>query len=242
MNKTVKTKYLTIKEKYKTKRRKLFEAMGSDRYSRPALNNLDRKLEKYLNYRQGFFIEVGGNDGYKQSNTYYYERFRDWTGILVEGIPALYEKCVLERPKAQVFNCALVENGFPESHVTMKYANLMSLVQGAQKSDHAEENHVNKWLEREQKKKTNSKSYEIQVPARTLTSILDECQVDGIDFFSLDVEGYELNVLKGLDLNKYRPKYMLIEARYKAEIAAYISEYYEEIDQLSHHDFLYKCK
>ncbi|MGB5636760.1 MAG: FkbM family methyltransferase [Waterburya sp.] len=242
MNKTVKTKYLTIKEEYETKRRKLFEAMGLERYSRPALNNLDRKLEKYLNYQQGFFIEVGGNDGYKQSNTYYYERFRDWTGILVEGIPTLYEKCVLERPKSRVFNCALVENGFPESHVTMRYANLMSLVQGAQKNEHAEESHVNKWLEREQKKQTNSKSYEVQVPARTLTSILDECLVDEIDFFSLDVEGYELNVLQGLDFNKYRPKYMLIEARYKAEIEAYISEFYVKIDQFSHHDFLYKCK
>ena len=28
---------------------------------------------------------------------------------------------------------------------------------------------------------------------------------------SLDTEGYELNILKGINLNLYRPKYMLIE-------------------------------
>ncbi len=242
MNKTVKTNYLNLKEKYETKRRHLFEALGSDRYSRPSLNDLDRKLEKYLNYREGFFIEAGGNNGFKQSNTYYYERFHNWKGILVEGIPDLYNKCVLERPNSQVFNCALVEDGFSDSHVTMRYANLMSLVEGAQKGETDEEAHINRWLKREQEKQTNSKSYKVEVPARTLTSILDECNVDKIDFFSLDVEGYELNVLKGLDFSKYRPKLMLIEARYKAEIDSYIGEFYEEIDQLSHHDILYKLK
>lgn len=238
----MRTKYYAIKESYEKTRRKLFEALGSERYSRPSLNNIDLKLGKYLNYQNGVFIEVGGNDGYKQSNTYYYERFQGWTGILVEGIPELYQKCVRERPNSKVFNCALVEHNFPEPYVTMKYANPMSLVVGAQKSQEAEENHLQKWVEHQKKVRKDSKSYEIQVPTRTLTSILDECQVKEIDLFSLDVEGYELNVLKGLDFNKYKPKYMLIEARYKEEIENYIGEYYLEIDQLSHHDFLYKCK
>lgn len=238
----MRNQYYAIKKNYEKTRRKLFEALGSERYSRPSLNNIDQKLGKYLNYKNGVFIEVGGNDGYKQSNTYYYERFQDWTGILVEGIPELYQKCVRERPKSKVFNCALVEHNFSEPYVTMKYANPMSLVIGAQKTQEAEENHLKKWVEHQKKVHKDSKSYEIQVQTRTLTSILDECQVKQIDLFSLDVEGYELNVLKGLDFNKYKPKYMLIEARYKDEIEDYIGKYYTEIDQLSYHDFLYKCK
>ena len=31
-----------------------------------ALNNLDKKLEKYLNYNDGYFIELGANDGISQ--------------------------------------------------------------------------------------------------------------------------------------------------------------------------------
>ena len=53
--------------------------------SRPALNDLDRKLEKYLNYRDGYFIECGANDGYSQSNTYFLEKKLNWRGLLVEG-------------------------------------------------------------------------------------------------------------------------------------------------------------
>lgn len=227
-----------LKKKLSRFRRKIFEAIGSDRYSRPSLYDIDRKLEKYLTHRNGFFIEVGANDGFSQSNTYYFEHFRGWTGILIEGVPELYEKCVLERPRAKVFNCALVADDFTEPYITMKYANLMSIVKGALKSESADENHVKKGSQIQE----NVIPYEIKVPARTLTSILDECQANKIDFLSLDVEGFELNVLKGLDFNKYRPKYMLIEARFKEEIEEYISDLYIQVDRLSVHDFLYQCK
>ena len=36
-----------------------------------ALNSLDQKIEKYLNYEGGYFVELGANDGISQSNTYY---------------------------------------------------------------------------------------------------------------------------------------------------------------------------
>ena len=94
--------------------------------------------------------------------------------------------------------------------------------------------------------------------ARTLTSILDECKVDRIDFFSLDVEGYELNVLKGLDMKKYRPFFILIEIyeKDKEEIMNYMTDNeYDLICNLSdfnlqnnpywdgtHNDYLFKIK
>lgn len=228
-----------LKPKLIELRRKVFEAVGSDRFSRPSLFDMDRKLEKYLPYRNGFFIEVGANDGFRQSNTYHFERFKGWKGILIEGIPELYQKCAVIRPNSRVFNCALVAENYTEPFVTMKYANLMSIVEGALKNEGNDNNHLKTAIEAQH---DVDASYAIQVPARTLTSILDECQVTEIDLFSLDVEGFELNVLKGLDFNKYRPKYMLIEARFKTEIDNYISSFYTEIDRLSIHDFLYQRK
>lgn len=227
-----------LKKKISKLRRKTFELLGSDRYSRPSLYEIDKKLQKYFTYRQGFFIEVGANDGFNQSNTYYFECCQGWTGILIEGIPELYEQCVVERPNSKVFNCALVSEDFSEPYVTMKYANLMSIVKGALKSEEADEKHIKIGSEIQK----NVVSYEVQVPARTLTSILDECHVQEIDLISLDVEGFELNVLKGLDLNKYKPKYMLIETRFKEEIEEYISDFYVQVDKLSYHDFLYQLK
>jgi len=226
-----------MKENIRRLRRKLFESLGIDYYSWPALNDIDKKLEKYFPYSNGFFIEAGANDGFKQSNTYYLERFQGWRGILVEAIPELYQKCVRKRPKSTVFNCALVPHDYEGSSIEMIYADLMSLVKGAQKTPEADAKHVEKIVQRQ-----NIVPYEVRVPARTLTSILDECSVGEIDLFSLDVEGFELGVLQGLDFNKYRPKYMLIEARFRQEIEEYILEFYTNVDQLSFHDYLYKRK
>jgi FkbM family methyltransferase len=48
---------------------------------------------------------------------------------------------------------------------------------------------------------------------RTLTSILDENWKvgDKIDLLSIDVEGHDLQVLRGVDLSRYRPKIIVIE-------------------------------
>ena len=56
-------------------------------------NNLDIKLEKYLNFSNGFFIELGAHDGITQSNTYYYEKNKNWRGVLIEPTPKLFKMC-----------------------------------------------------------------------------------------------------------------------------------------------------
>lgn len=87
--------------------------------------------------------------------------------------------------------------------------------------------------------------YKIKVPARTLTSILDEANASKIDFFSLDVEGFELNALQGLDFNKYRPEFMLVECLNEQsfhEINSHIADYYDLFEKASQVDYLFKSK
>jgi FkbM family methyltransferase len=237
--------YLLFRQKItlfqqKTKKiiRKLFEAINLDFFSKPSILNMHEKILKYLSYSDGFFIEVGANNGFNQSNTYYLEKFRSWKGILIEGIPELYQECLIERSRSQVINCALVSQDFSEPHITMKYAGLMSLVNGTLEDQEQEKIYIQNGAMAQ----GYLSSYEIEVPARTLTSILDEHDVKEIDFFSLDVEGFELSVLQGLDFNKYRPKYMLIETSFKKDVDDYLKDYYIEVEQLTVHDYLYQRK
>lgn len=51
----------------------------------------------------------------------------------------------------------------------------------------------------------------IQVQKVRLNTILEKISVDRIDLLSIDVEGWELEVLRGFDLAKYKPKVVMLE-------------------------------
>lgn len=204
----------------------------------PALNDLDRKLKKYFNNKNGFFIECGANNGYVQSNTFHYEYCMDWKGILVEAIPELARQCEYLRMNSRVYNCALVSESFSGDSITMRYAGLMSLVKGIKDKETEDA-----WIGRGAMREGIENAYEVKVPVRTLTSILDEVVPARIDLFSLDVEGYELEVLKGLDLEKYRPDYILIEMHEKDAVLNHLGDLYEICEELTPNwDFLLRRK
>jgi hypothetical protein len=51
------------------------------------LNKIDKDLIKYIKYKNGFYIELGANDGISQSNTLFLEKYKNWSGILIEPNP-----------------------------------------------------------------------------------------------------------------------------------------------------------
>jgi len=180
---------------------------------------------------------VGGNDGVSQSNTLYFELYRGWHGLLVEAVPDLANACRLYRPNATVEQFALVEPEHVGETVTIRYANLMSVIKGGMKSQAEEDAHIEAGM-----RVQNIGTYEITVPTTTLSALLDKHGMGGIDLLSLDVEGYELKVLKGLDLSRHRPRFILVEARYRAEVHEYLRHLYDPVAELSHHDLLYRLK
>ena len=200
-----------------------------------ALNQLDLKLLPFLNFKNGFFIEAGANDGVTYSNTLFFEKYKNWTGILIEPIPELAHKCRANRNRCVVEQVALVPRNFREPNIEMRYCNHMSIVKGAMKSEQEEISHIEKG-----KKIQNITPYELKVPAVPLSAIIDKYNLGKIDFLSLDVEGFELNALMGIDFDRHRPTFMLIEARYRNEIDEYLKYIYEPIAKLSEYDVLYK--
>ena len=200
-------------------------------------NDLDNIISKYFSYEAGYFIEVGANDGYAQSNTYRLEKERNWRGVLIEAIPELYKACRETRENSKVFNYALVSNDFGGETVKMHYANLMSFVDGALGDNEEQENFINRGVEIQQL----SGTYEIDVPTCTLTEILDMVEnIPEIDLFSLDVEGYELEVLKGLNFDKYCPKNILVETWQFNQIESFLNKKYKLIDKVTVHDYLFE--
>lgn len=206
------------------------------------LNGLDRKLEAYLDYDGGYFVELGANDGVSQSNTCYFEKERGWRGLLIEPVLHNFLKCRANRSRENAFACvACVSFSYDQSHVNLIYSNLMTTPTGVETDisdprSHAYSGKV--YLQRDEL------PVEIIAPAKTLTTLLSDANAPlVIDLLSLDVEGAELEVLKGIDHKRYRFKYVLIECRDEKSLAAYMSTVgYTRVDKLSNHDYLFSSQ
>jgi FkbM family methyltransferase len=216
-------------------RRRAFEFFGSDRYSRPACFDLERRLDTLFE-RPGYFVEVGAVDGFFESNTYFLERFRGWSGLLIEPSPTMFARIARNRPNAAAVNCALVSFDYGSPTVTLTDAHAFS---GIFTADTAES----------EARLTAARQFgdprAVDVPARTLQSILDELGVRCVDFFSLDVEGYEDQVLRGLDFTRVRPRYILAECitpQQKETLDARLSPWYDRLGPLSTRDVFYRSK
>ena len=222
------------KKQLKFWRARVFERCGSQRYSRAALYEMDQALEHYLGGSPGYFVECGANDGYTQSNTYFLSRFRGWRGLLVEPIPMLYELCKSFRPESTVVNCALgAEDG---GTATMVYSDLMSTAIGARATAEADL----AFASRNRSFVARDGHFLVDAPVRTLSSLLDEVAVAHVDLFVLDVEGFELEVLAGIDFNRHRFSHVLIETSDLDGVTSLLAPHFSLIAALSHHDYLFR--
>lgn len=173
-----------------------------------ALNELDIKIKNLFPEGGKFFIEAGFNDGITQSNTYLLEKEYEWKGLLVEPNIKICEKCKINRPNSIVENYALVSSNFDGDFISGDFDHdsghsLMSSVFHETSSDLPI--HINERSHRE------SVYNIISVPTITLDKLIRKHQIEKIDFVSLDVEGYEIEVLNGIDFSYIRPIYFLLE-------------------------------
>lgn len=173
-----------------------------------ALNGIDRWLARRLDYRDGFFVELGANDGLQQSNTAYFEKRRGWRGVLIEPAMNRFIECRKNRaPENSFFHAACVAADHAGEVVWLDYADLMTV---GETSGRDREAHVRSALRHMSRDEV---PFRFAAPARTLSSILEEARAPTrMDLLSLDVEGAELEVLRGLDHARWRFRNIVVEA------------------------------
>ncbi|CAF0971333.1 unnamed protein product [Brachionus calyciflorus] len=153
-------------------------------------------LERILNSsRNGFFVEAGGFDGEEMSNTVFLELERGWSGLLIEPVPNFYQQLIKKNRNIYTLN-ACIANNQPQ---IAKF-----------KVNHGLSGR-NKKLSDNQHKGIGEKFHYIYVPCFPFYTIMKALGRTQIDYFSVDLEGGEFDVISHIDYSKIDIKLFSIE-------------------------------
>ena len=167
----------------------------------------DEVIHKFFQGQHlGFLVDVGAADGIDNSNSFFLIQ-EGWSGILIEPDPEQFKELQAAYIDSKVVTCLQVACG--------KYQSVQTLYCGRQVSTLD-----TTWRDRcIDAHKINYK--EVKTIVKPLRHILDELSVKKtFDFLSIDVEGLDAEVLESLDLNKYQPRLICIEAKHCDEYVA----------------------
>ena len=158
----------------------------------------------------GYAIEVGGADGINGSPTKCLED-KGWKTLLVEANRELFNQAKSRRP--YVFHCAagdVCEDGVEMTIYTLNGGN-QTACSGLEPNQKLVEQHQH--LIAETKKELVNK--------RSLNVLIYEWEklmgesIPNIDFVSIDTEGTELDVMRGLNIKRYQPKIIALENNFE---------------------------
>ena len=191
--KLISNKYLTFKKAIRKSIIKIYYLLvgSSSQYGEDLI--LDKLLK---NKKDGFFVDIGAHHPSHFSNTYKFHK-RGWVGINIEPDPNLYERFNKARPNDINLNIGVgpINGSMPFYRMS---ANTLSTFS---------ESSV-RWAVQDGHKLLDV----INVPVMRLESIFEKYYHYGpIDFMSVDVEGFEMDVFNSNDWKKFRPVFIIAE-------------------------------
>ena len=147
----------------------------------------------FKNRTTGFFVEAGANDPFVGSQTWHLEQ-KGWRGILVEPQPACADRLRQQRKNSTVVQAACSAPG-KTGEAPFYFADASGLC----------------GLEKHVDDPTLTYKRSEMVKVTTLDAVLKSAGNPVVDCVFIDVEGTELDVLKGFDLKRHHPALILIE-------------------------------
>jgi FkbM family methyltransferase len=164
----------------------------------------DLNVIKFYNEKKdGFFIEIGANNGISISNTYLLEKQYNWKGICCEPNPTVFEKLIVNRPNSICCNEAIYDISNKYVTFELKNNNFLSGIS----------NHIVETKKFIFNQKTKNKL--VQVKTISLLDLLNKYNCPKfIEYMSIDTEGSELEIIKNFDFNKYTFGLIDIEHNY----------------------------
>ncbi len=141
----------------------------------------------------GTYLEMGGLDGKRFSNSYVFHKALDWKGVLVEASPRNYANMIKERPN----EIANVNAGICSEEKDLHWVQTKNRVAVNGFLEFASESFQRRWWTKEEIENA------MVIKCWSLKNVLKGTVGDHFhfDFFSLDIEGAEYEALKSIDFD-----------------------------------------
>lgn len=157
----------------------------------PSMGQSSKILTILKNMTNGFFVECGALDGETRSNTLFMERYLGWQGILIEADPINFQEMMKRGRHAWLSPTCLSLRQYP---TIVSFEQLQ-----------------NKGRISESAVPGTERPGFVDVQCLPLWSLLQALKRTRIDYFSLDVEGHELEVLKTIPFDKVDIRTLSVE-------------------------------
>eukprot|EP00960_Hanusia_phi_P038608 753509-Hanusia_phi.AAC.8 len=157
------------------------------------------------NKRNGIFVDVGSTDGFSFSNTFYFEQQLNWTGLCFEPNANTYDTLKRVRSKSKCYNaCVGNTTGVKKFVQCTGYTRMLSGLLECMSDEHIRR------IDREIMVFGGTKSV-VDVNVVTLADIFRQENFQNVDLLSIDTEGAELHVLRGVDWDKINISIIILE-------------------------------
>jgi FkbM family methyltransferase len=173
----------------------------------------DKWLEEnvFQGKRDGLFIDIGASDGVTLSNTFFFEKERNWLGVCFEPHPEAFKKLAQSRINLCYPWAVWSEDVIKKFTVIDGYSEMLSGLTDAYPPAH-------QWRIKQEIQQFNQQTREIDVQCKSISKIL-EAMTKGygkdVDLISIDTEGSELEILKSVDYDVYRIHAIACENNYE---------------------------
>lgn len=204
----------------------IFQKYNQTHLPRPQPSDVAVNLLNHDN--NGFFVDIGANDGISCSNSLVLEEGYNWKGICVEPHPLTFKKLLKNRPLSKCFNI-----GLANENANLEFWAIDGEGQSISGFDKYFSNiHKNRLLN--DVTKNNDKLEKITVQVKRTSDFFNELNTKKIDYLSIDAEGSDFEIIKGIDFNSVQIKLISIEA----------DQCFEEVKEhlkLKNFEYIVKC-
>lgn len=176
-----------------------------------------------LSIRNMSYLDIGANNPKYISNTYlFYEK--GFSGVLIEPNKVLCEKLKAERPRDIVLNVGI---GFDDQE---KEADFHLFAEHADGLGTFSAEEARLWEEVGMSGTKFEVQQIVKVPLMGINCVISNYFTECPDFISIDVEGWDLQILKTLDFEKYCPAVICVETlAYNKDGSTYRNELIREL-------------